>query len=691
MTQHAYSDIVQALQANGWNIREDGNERARAVCPLHGDKDLNLSIMDTETRVNLKCFSHDCDPNDILNAIGLDGWRARYDNDRVSYNYLDQSGNLNRAVLRLVQGDKKSFRQSIKDKKHVVLYRLEKVYEAIKAAQPVYLVEGEEDVHALEAVGYTATTAPQGAGNFAKADVSPLEGATVIAIVDKDEAGDKWASQVSEKLQDVAKSLTFKQAAKGKDVSDHLTYGLGIDELEGYELEYYGPTLKTLAEYGPAEPIDWLALSRIPKGVVTAFVGEEGIGKSQFWLWLTSLITTGTTCEEFGVTSTAPANVIAVVTEDDITRTVIPRAQVAGVDLNRLAVFSDDGLAPTFPNQLNALKTAVRKRFNGQVALIVVDAWADTLPSGITLKDPKQARSALTPWKTLADELNCAVLLMVHTNRLSSTNARDKYGLSGEIRKIVRSSLYAQADSEGNFTIGPEKANLAQLVEATTFRMESIPYEIAGRAALGGVPALTPIGPSGKTVAQLLEEAEEAKQDSATDRQEKTDAEKWLARYLIENPGNEKRQVLAAASKADFKPRTIERAFQKIGGVSERNGFGTPACWYPPGWDEEPTTPISVESGEHGELGSDYAKHGGELVAGGEHVANLMKPALTTANTTPSAPSSPCSPCSPNIQGQHVCYDCNKPIPEEFRRCKECTKKLRAREQAQQQAKGYAA
>lgn len=690
MTQHAYSDIVQALQANGWNIREDGNERARAVCPLHGDKDLNLSIMDTETRVNLKCFSHDCDPKDILNAIGLDGWRACYDNDRVSYNYLDQSGNLNRAVLRLVQGDKKSFRQSIKDKKHVVLYRLEKVYEAVKAAQPVYLVEGEEDVHALEAVGYTATTAPQGAGNFAKADVSPLEGATVVAVVDKDKPGDKWARAVAEKLQGVAKSLTFKQAAKGKDVSDHLTYGLGIDELEDYEVIFAGPKLKALADYGPAKPIDWLAVSRIPKGVVTVLVGEEGIGKSQFWLWLASLVTTGAGCEEFGVYPAAPASVIAVVTEDDMQRTVIPRAQVAGVDSRRLFIFSHNDLPPVFPKNLGLLAQQARE-LNDPVGLIVVDALADTLPPGTSLTDPLQARNAILPWKDIAEALNCAVVLMTHPNRANSKEARDNYGLTGELRKIVRATLYAQKDENDTFTIGPEKANLGKLVEATTFRMESIPFEIDGRATVGGIPAVTPIGSSGKTVAQILEERTEAKLDSSTDRQEQSDAEKWLRRYLIENPGKEKKQVLAAAGRADFKPRTIERAFQKIGGVSERNGFGTPACWYPPGWDDEPATPTSVESGEHGEVGSDYAKHGGELVEGGEHVANLIKPALTTVNTTPSAPTSPTSPTSPNIQGQHACYDCNKPIPEDFRRCKECTKKLRAREQAQQQAKGYAA
>ena len=43
-------------------------------------------------------------------------------------------------------------------------------------AGPCDLPQGEKDVHAIESLGEVATTAPQGADNFAKVDVSPLQG-----------------------------------------------------------------------------------------------------------------------------------------------------------------------------------------------------------------------------------------------------------------------------------------------------------------------------------------------------------------------------------------------------------------------------------------------------------------------------------------------------------------------------------
>ncbi|MGZ4619458.1 MAG: hypothetical protein ACXV3F_12235 [Frankiaceae bacterium] len=38
--------------------------------------------------------------------------------------------------------------------------------EAVKSGQPVYVVEGEKDVHSVEYAGAVATTSPMGAGKW---------------------------------------------------------------------------------------------------------------------------------------------------------------------------------------------------------------------------------------------------------------------------------------------------------------------------------------------------------------------------------------------------------------------------------------------------------------------------------------------------------------------------------------------
>jgi 5S rRNA maturation endonuclease (ribonuclease M5) len=100
----------------------------------------------------------------------------------------------------------------------------------------IFLVEGEKDVHAIESAGGVATTAPQGAGNFSKVDVSPLAGRLVVCVVDRDDQGDKWATQVHTKLQGVAKAYRFVRSAAGKDAADHVAAGHDLNAFEDYAL-----------------------------------------------------------------------------------------------------------------------------------------------------------------------------------------------------------------------------------------------------------------------------------------------------------------------------------------------------------------------------------------------------------------------------------------------------------------------
>jgi 5S rRNA maturation endonuclease (ribonuclease M5) len=111
------------------------------------------------------------------------------------------------------------------------LYRLAKITEAHKRGETIVLVEGEKDVHTLEAIGAVATTAPMGAGNFAKVDVSPLYDAEVIAIADDDEAGEQWATQVLAKLEGKARSLDFAKPRTGNDISDHIAASHTLAEI----------------------------------------------------------------------------------------------------------------------------------------------------------------------------------------------------------------------------------------------------------------------------------------------------------------------------------------------------------------------------------------------------------------------------------------------------------------------------
>ncbi|WP_459979897.1 AAA family ATPase, partial [Mycobacterium avium] len=146
--------------------------------------------------------------------------------------------------------------------------------------------------------------------------------------------------------------------------------------------------------------------------------------------------------------------VILVVTEDDWQTTVLPRLEVAGVDLAMVSVICaerDGSGAPVFPRDLPLIRNA-----DPAPALVAVDAWLDTVPSQLSVRDPQQARQALHPWKEVATTTGAAVLLLCHTNRVATANARDKYGATGELRKKARMTLFAQTDDDGHLVVGPE-------------------------------------------------------------------------------------------------------------------------------------------------------------------------------------------------------------------------------------------
>ena len=83
-----------------------------------------------------------------------------------------------------------------------------------------------------------------------------------------------------------------------------------------------------------------------------------------------------------------------------------------------------------------------------------MDAWLDTVPAGLSVRDPQQARQALHPLKEVATITDAAVLLLCHTNRVTTANARDRYGATGELRKKARMTLYAQTDEDGCLPVG---------------------------------------------------------------------------------------------------------------------------------------------------------------------------------------------------------------------------------------------
>ncbi|MGO9354665.1 MAG: hypothetical protein ACLP3C_28920 [Mycobacterium sp.] len=151
---------------------------------------------------------------------------------------------------------------------------------------------------------------------------------------------------------------------------------------------------------------------------------------------------------------------------------------------------ADGSGAPIYPRNLTLIAT------DPTPALVVVDAWLDTVPAALSVRDPQQARLALHRWTELPTATDAAVSLICHTNRIASPNARDRYGSTIALRQKARMSLYCQSDEAGRLVVGPEKANGVTTVPASLLTIEAVPLFQPTADDDGTVPRLVYAGES---------------------------------------------------------------------------------------------------------------------------------------------------------------------------------------------------
>lgn len=248
------------------------NKQYTAKCPAHPDDQPSLRIsVGKEDQVLLKCQrGNPCSVEDIVSAMGLemkDLWPASTQTARKpkkqkkltdTYKYYDADGDLVMEVLRYLLPDgKKSFQQRRPDPTtggwnwsmgdtQKPLYRLPQVLRAIKNDVPVWVVEGEKDVHTLESLEKVATTNPGGAGGPGQRKWLPhhteaLRDAKVILVSDNDDPGRYHVYGIKKELIAVnAKVKVLSPPAQYKDVTDLIEDGGSLRDLKPFDVyEWY--------------------------------------------------------------------------------------------------------------------------------------------------------------------------------------------------------------------------------------------------------------------------------------------------------------------------------------------------------------------------------------------------------------------------------------------------------------------
>jgi hypothetical protein len=322
---------------------------------------------------------------------------------------------------------------------------------------------------------------------------------------------------------------------------------------------------------------------RIPMYSLVIAAGGPGLGKSQYAVWLTARITTGTLPGELWGKA---RGVIYAATEDSWTYTIAPRLIAAGADLDlvfRVDVRDDEKMHArlTLPVDISLLGKAAEAY---SVALVVADPLLSLIDKGINDYRAAEVREALEPLVAAADRHHFTVLGLAHFTKAGTADPLSRVAGSGAFGQLIR-SLIAFAKEEGEdgddrFVMSLEKNNLGRLglpshtyiIQPATVETEEGPSYVSRFV----------LGPETNTSVREVMRDEAI---PAGDRLESDETRAWLKDYLADLGGcAESSEALKEARKQQYSKSSIYRARAKLGLVTRQSGFGKDkvSLWYLP-------------------------------------------------------------------------------------------------------------
>ncbi len=311
------------------------------------------------------------------------------------------------------------------------------------------------------------------------------------------------------------------------------------------------------------ESVQWLWPGRVPLGMLTLLVGDPGLGKSLLTVDLSAKV------------SRAGGNVLLLSAEDHKGATIRPRLEATDAVLDRVHHVEvrrdglEDGIAlPDDGAELHRLATEHKAK------LVIVDPLMAHLPESVNSWRDQSVRRALAPLHRLAQDLDCAVIVVAHLNKAKGGDALHRTGGSIGIPAAVRSALLLARDPEDpepergtQRVLAHVKCNVGAQAETLACEIETVLLDDQAEA-----PRLKVVGTSSISAADLLDMPTEEM------RTERDDAIEFLSAELADGPRPAK-EIKDAASAANIHERTLKRAKSDLGIQSTKDGLNGGWRW----------------------------------------------------------------------------------------------------------------
>lgn len=540
---------------------ERGDPAWDARCPAHHDSHASLVFgpgRDDETGdLNGKTVVHchaGCSTSDVLDAIGMDLADLQGEPHIVAtYPYLDEDGIWLYTVQRW---EPKDFRvdPGLPPTSQRRLYHSEWLRAARTEGRRVWIVEGEKDADAMAKAGEIAVCGAGGAGKWLAPYTDQLAGLDVTVVADDDEPGRKHARTVARALDGKASSVTICLPTYGKDISDHLAAGYGLDKVVPLSIN---PDMEIhRADQLVERPVAWLWPGFLPMGKLVLIDGDPGDGKSVMTCDLAARLSRGGTLPDGTRSPLGPISSVMISAEDDPEDTIKPRLRVAGADLRRITLITG-GSAENSPfdlgTDLDALEAHITEN---KIGLCVIDPLMAFLPGTVDTHRDADVRRALHPLSRMAMRTGCVILIVRHMTKgrtKAITAGGGSIGIIGAAR--VGYMIAPHPEDESQRVMSCVKINVARRPEPLAYKIVPCPE--------------TPDAP-------MIEWSEDRPEISAQDlidgvaaldeREARSDARGFLANLLEENPtrGVKWVDVIRAGKKEGHSDSTLRRVRSQL-------------------------------------------------------------------------------------------------------------------------------
>ena len=229
----------------------------------------------------------------------------------------------------------------------------------------------------------------------------------------------------------------------------------------------------------PMQSVAWLVPQLLPLGEVSLLGADGGTGKGIWQAQLIAYVTAGKTSGFFPLPPQQTGKVLLLAGEDDPGKVLKARLLAAGADMNRVLVLTaDDYFGKT--GQPLTLKDQALADFAAKAGplLLIVDPLQSFLPAGVEMASRNQMRSILLPLKAIAAAQQCAVLLVMHSNKKQGVSDRKRLADSSDIWDMARSVLMmGRAKNDGKIYLSHEKNSYARPQQTVLLHIDDVEVE----------------------------------------------------------------------------------------------------------------------------------------------------------------------------------------------------------------------